>query len=297
MNKANGYVVAFLVVMAVLSLGVAQCAKVPRMIWRAENGISIGAGANIERQTESQSGTTRDAKSGALGAYRLALSGMSRWGDGLYWEIGYAGSRGSLDYRGNTAYGLPAQARVYQKTGTLSGRLGFVVSPLWSRDRSAVVIPYLGLGWERLASDSVQGALPGGGTRLSGGYYGLGLRADFVMDARWVLSLHGMTGFTHGVEMTSTQAVGFSGATGTVNDASVANALGDGPYTSMGATLIYRMQRGTRLSLRVAHAHWRYGGSAPFVVPGTYSGSVGYERIPGGVVRETQVMLELSRVF
>lgn len=278
-------------------LSVAQASRVPERIRRAEAGLFVGAGLDFQRNTQTANSGTFDSQNGMLGAYVVGFTGMSRLGEGLYWQVRYVGAEGAASYQGDAALGVPTQASIAQATFNLDGRLGVVVADLWRHERSLILIPYLGVGFHRGAQSPRQDGPRGLQRRSSAGHWGLGLRGDYGVSRRWVLAVHALAGFIFGAQVTATEPVLYNSAQGTMSYGDVTETVGDRLYSSLGAALIYRVYRHWDVSLHVERTQWSYKAPAPFTVPTQTGATFSHASEPGGSARQTLLMLEASTVF
>lgn len=278
-------------------LSVAQASRVPGRIREAEAGLWVGAGMDFQRDTQTVNGATLDSQNGMLGAYMVGFTGMSRFGEGLYWQLRYLGADGVAPYQGDAALGVPAQASLAQAAFNLNGRLGIVVDDLWRHERSTVLIPYLGLGFHRGVQSPRQDGLLGVQRRSSAGHWGLGLRGDYVVSRRWVVAVHALAGFSFGAQVTATEPVLYNSTQGTMSYGDVTETVGDRLYSSLGATLIYRVYRRWHVSLHVERTQWSYKAPAPLTIPTQTGATFTHASEPGGSAGQTLLMLEASRVF
>ena len=275
----------------------ASAARTPWAIRRAENGILVGIGYGTWHYQETMNALPIDSESGGLTVYTVGLSHIGRHDGGLYESLRLTGTFGTTRYQGNTALGLPAQATTSNRITAADARLGVVIDGLWRQDCDTVLIPYLGAGFHRW----VRGANPGtgnpGSETYTEGHLGIGLGVDYAIDRRLVLTLHALTGYTVGTQLTATEPIAFEPATGTLESARLNESLGDRPYNVLGLTLHYRVDRNIEIAFAVRRATWSAAGSAPIAVAGAPSQTLGLTRIPGSRSTETTMLLQLATPF
>ncbi|MHB8253064.1 MAG: hypothetical protein ACYDEV_05070 [Acidiferrobacter sp.] len=275
----------------------AHAATTPSAIHRAESGFFVGVGGDFQHYGETFNNSPVDSENGTLLAYTVGLMGISRHTDGLYWSVSYTGALGTTHYQGNTHIGLPAQALTTNTIRSAQGRLGLVVNRLWRHDRTTVLIPYIGMGFHRFARNPDQGLLPGGRKTYSDGHVGIGLRADYALTPHWVIALHALTGYTLGAQVSATDPISMNTATGTMQNADITEALGDRPYTALGAEIVYLTCHHWQVAFHVRRTQWAYGGSGPILIP-TQTGTVsGYYTEPQSHTTQTLVMIDVSTAF
>jgi len=272
-------------------------ATTPSAIWQAETGVFIGAGRAFQHDTETLNNTPIDSEKGALSAYTAGLMGISRHTEGLYWRLNYTWARGSTHYEGNAQMGYPAQATTSNTMNSADGRLGFVINGFWQNDGDAVLIPYIGLGLHRWARSAARGSLPGGPEYYSDGHMGIGLRGDYVLTRHWVLALYALTGYTLGAQVSGTDPVSVDTATGQVQNASVTEALGDRPYSAIGAKLVYLIDRHWQITFHARRARWAYGASAPIPITNQTGAVVGDFTNPDSTTTQTLLILDIGATF
>lgn len=274
-----------------------HAARVPWAIRRAESGLFLGIGKNILHTQEGASGSPIASEDGDLSAYTLGLAHLASRAGGLYWRLRLTGAFGTTRYHGNTALGLPAQGSNTGRVVSIDGRLGLGIDGLWRGDRALILLPYLGMGFQRSTLGGDRNSAYAGDETLTGGHLGLGLGADYALDRRWVLSLHALTGYTLGTQATATVPTFFDASTGTLQSTRVAETLGDRPYEAIGGAISYRADRRLDISLHVRRAIWSATGSGPLPILDSSGVTLGTTRIPSSRSTDTSIMIEVRTLF
>ena len=271
-------------------------ARTPSAILQADDGLFAGIGYDMAASQASAATVPVDTEEGGLTAYSVGLMHIGRRSGDLYEELRLSGLFGTLGYQGNGALGLPAQGAVTKRALAAGARLGLVLDGLWGENRAVVLIPYLGAGFDRGVSGGPSGANPGGET-VTTARLGIGLGLDYTLDPRLVLTLHALTGYTLGAQVTTTDPVFYDTATGTLTSARITEPLGDSPYTVLGVTIHYRVDRDLTLSLGARRVTGSASGAAPIPIIDSAGQTVGTTPIPGRRTTDTVVMLKASVPF
>ena len=290
----------YVVLVGVVSLTAAAQASAARTPWairRAENGILVGIGYGTWHYQETMNALPIDSESGGLTVYSVGIGQIARHDGGLYESLRLTGAFGTTRYQGNTALGLPAQATTTNRMTGADGRLGLVIDELWRHDRDTVLIPYIGVGFHREARGAHPGTGNPGGETSTDGHIGIGLGVDYAIDRRLVLTLHALTGYTVGAQITTTEPIAFDVATQTLESARVSESLGDRPYNVLGLAIHYRIDDRLEIAFAVRRATWSAAGSAPIPIAGTPGQTLGVTRIPGNRSAETTMLLQAATPF
>ncbi len=274
-----------------------QAAHIPWAIQRAESGLFLGIGEDVFQTQESVAGNPIDSENGGLPAYTLGLTRLGSRAGGPYWRLQLSGAFGTARYHGNTALGLPAQGSSTNRIVSLDGRLGLGIDGLWSGRPTVVLIPYLGMGFQRWTRGIDSGQTYTGGETVTEAHLGLGLGADYALDRRWVVSVHALAGYTLGAQRTATVPTFFDTATNTLESTRVTEALGDRPYEVLGGAISYRADRRLDISLRVRRATWSAAGSSPIPILDSSGGTVGATPVPASRRTDTAIMIEARSLF
>ena len=274
-----------------------RAAHTPWAVQRAESGLFLGIGEDILHTQESVAGNLIDSEDGGLPTYTLGLAHLGSRAGSPYWRVQLSGALGTTRYHGNTALGLPTQRSSTNRIISLDGRLGLTMDGLWGGGRALVLIPYLGMGFQRWTRGVVSGHAYTGGETMTEGHLGLGLGADDALDRRWVLSLHAFGGYTVGAQRTATVPTFFNTATNTLENTRVSETLGDRPYEVLGGAISYRADRRLDISLRVRRATWSATGSSPIPILDSSGGTVGASPVPSSRSTDTAILIEARSLF
>ena len=275
----------------------AVAATTPRAIRRAETGLFIGAGQDFQQGTESLNGVALDSETGALFSYTLGLRGIGRYNESPYWTIRYTKASGSSRYRGNTQMGLSGMATTGNNAMSLTGRLGLVINGLCGDRLPVAFAPYVSVGLRRSNQDRHQALLPGSTLTYSNGQVGVGLLAAYVLARHWVIAFHALAGYTFAAQLSGDEPLLFTSTNGALQNGPITEALGDRPYSAFGATVTYLIYRRWQVAIRVRHAQWGFGGSAPLLIPTQTGRVLTSYRTPTVALAETLLTLEVSRAF
>ncbi|HUW97571.1 MAG TPA: hypothetical protein VMV40_01850 [Acidiferrobacter sp.] len=297
MMTKQAFLALALAVLVAQSGYAAHAAVATTAIGQAETGVFIGVGQTFQHETDTIDLKPIDSENGTLAAYTVGLMGIDRHVGGLYWRLGATVTTGSSHYQGDVHMGLPAQASTSQRLDRIAGRLGLVINGPWWHDSRAVFAPYVGFGFQRWARDIADGSLPGGQEYTSDGHIGLGLHGDYALARHWVIAIWALTGYTVGAQVSGTDPVAVNTATGEGRSASATEALGDRPYRTVGATIIYLASRRWRIAVRIRRARWAYGESAPIPIVSQSGAVLGEFTDPGCTVTQTLVALDVRTVF
>ena len=290
----------YLLIAGIVSLAAFQRAAAGRIPWsirRADNGPFAGIGYGMWRDEETAGAVPVDSLSGGLTAYTVGLTRLGRHAGSLYGRLRLTGAFGTTRYQGNGALGLPAQGSTADRIASADARLGVVIGGLWRQDRAAVLIPYLGAGFQRGARGAGPGGIDPGGMTYTAGHLGIGLCADYALTERLVLSVHALTGYTLGAQVTTTVPIAYDAATGALESARITEPLGDRPYSVLGITIHYRVDRHLEIAFAVRRAAWSAAGAAPIPITGSSGQTVGVTQIPGSRDRETTTLIEAAIPF
>ncbi len=274
-----------------------QALRIPWTIRRAQSGVFVGIGYGMGRYQETMNAAPVDSESGGLSVYTVGLSHIGRRDGSLYAWLRFTGAFGTTHYQGNSALGLPAQGSTTNRMATADGRLGLVIDDLWRHDRDTVLIPYIGAGFHREARTADPGTGNPGGETSTDGHIGIGLGVDYAIDRRVVLTLHALTGYTVGAQITTTEPIAFDVATQTLETARVSESLGDRPYNVLDLAIHYRVDDYLEIAFAVRRATWSAAGSAPIPIAGVPGQTLGVIRIPGSQSAETTMLLQAATPF
>ena len=264
-------------------------------IRRAETGLSIGAGVLFQGDTECYQGQFLDSNQGALWTSTVGLQRLSGRNAGLYWRVRLTVAGGRSGNTGNQALGLPGASGIADRATDLAIRLGIGLNRLWPQPRDSVFIPYLSVGaleWQRSGSGDNWVAGPETYSALR---TGLGLRYDYALTPRLVLSLQGAAGYAFAAHISARGPISLAAARGATNDGWVSAAVGPQPYTMFQAGVTCLAARRWHVTLAVRRTLWSYRASNPLPVTGAVPG--GTYAIPGAHVTQTAVDLEFATVF
>lgn len=279
------------------ALGRTLAAATPWAIRRAQSGLFAGIGDDLQHYQETSGGAPLDSESGGLQAYTLGLTHLGRRSGRPYWRVQLSEVRGTTRYQANSPQGPQAAGSTTNRVIAAGARLGLAIGGLWRQDRDAVLIPYLGVGFHRWARGTDQGRIDPGGETYTEDHLGIGIAADYALEPRLVLSLHALTGYTLGAQVTATRPVFFDTATGTLQSARITQSLGDRPYDVIGGAIAYRVDHRLEIALHVRRAIWSAAGASPIAIRDSSGQTVGTTEIPANATAETTILLEASTPF
>ena len=275
----------------------APAARIPRAIRRAQNGVSVGIGYGMGRYQETLNAVPVDSESDGLTVYTVGLGYIGHRCASLYGGLRFTGAFGTAHYQANSALGLAGQGSSTARMTALDARLGLAIDDLWRQDRDTILIPYIGAGFHR----EVRGADPGtgnpGGETTTGGHLGIGLGVDYAIDRRLVVTLHALTGYTVGAQITITAPIALDVATETLESARLSESLGDRPYNVLGLAIHYRVDDHIEIAFTIRRATWSAAGSAPIPIAGAPGQTPGITRIPDSQSAETLMLLQAAIPF
>ena len=215
--------------------------------------IGIAATAMIQNYTEHDgAGNTLDTQSGTLPGLEGKITTMvdALGISNLYAGVRYGYSGGSFGYNGATIGGTPLHSNSNDSINNVSVELGkgFLFSP------NLMLIPFIQGGYHDWQSD-LQG--PGGYNEdHSNGFLGFGVRGDYALNTRLVL-----TGRLGWAETVGGSANASGGALAAEGYGPMNFALGDTPLLQAGIGADYLLANRIHLYGGLDYTHFGYGAS------------------------------------